>query len=29
MFNNQDPALTQVARVGNIKLDGTLKESQK
>ena len=26
-FNNQDPVYTQVCRVGNINVDGTLKES--
>jgi hypothetical protein len=25
-FNNQDPVYTQVCRVGNINVDGTLKE---
>ncbi len=28
-FNNQDEKYKQVARVGNIQLDGTLKDSQK
>jgi taurine dioxygenase len=28
-FNNQDEKYKQVARVGNINLDGTLKDSQK
>jgi taurine dioxygenase len=28
-FNNQDQSYTQVARVGNVKLDGTLKDSQR
>lgn len=28
-FNNQDPSYKQVARVGNMKLDGTIKDSQK
>jgi hypothetical protein len=28
-FNNQDSVYKEVARVGNIKIDGTMKDSQK